>query len=209
MGARLALVSGLVAGIAAPAYAGSGFTPGDLVVSRSTYDNNPNNVVVGQVLPPGCALTSVGCGTPPVTATNNGTYPEVFNNALADGSFSITSKIYLDEITPSGSLVTSLQVPNSSQNGVPPTKDQMVTSFSSKSELALNLSSDRNYLTFMGYFAPIDAIDVSNSNTPAWSIRPIRLGRIIIARLPKSTPEASSALLPPTPTVATMAVPQS
>ena len=42
----------------------------------------------------------------------------------------------------------------------------MVTSFSSKSELALNLSTDHSYLTFMGYLAPIDAIDVSNANTP-------------------------------------------
>ena len=45
--------------------------------------------------------------------------------------------------------------------------DQMVTSFPSKSELALNLSTDHNYLTFMGYIAPIDALDVSNSNTVA------------------------------------------
>jgi hypothetical protein len=42
----------------------------------------------------------------------------------------------------------------------------MVTSFSSKSELALNLSTDGSLLTFMGYLAPIGAIDVSNSNTP-------------------------------------------
>ena len=42
----------------------------------------------------------------------------------------------------------------------------MVTNFSSKSELALNLSSDHSYLTFMGYLAPIDALDVSNANTP-------------------------------------------
>jgi hypothetical protein len=57
-------------------------------------------------------------------------------------------------------------VPNSSQNGVPSPKDQLVTSFSSKSELALNLSTDASQLSFMGYVAPIDAIDVSNSNTP-------------------------------------------
>jgi hypothetical protein len=63
-------------------------------------------------------------------------------------------------------LITSLEVPNTSQNGVPPTKDQMVTSFSSKSELALNLSTDHSYLTFMGYLAPISALDVSNANTP-------------------------------------------
>jgi hypothetical protein len=42
----------------------------------------------------------------------------------------------------------------------------MVTSFSSKSEIALNLSSDHSYLTFMGYLARIDALDVSNANTP-------------------------------------------
>jgi hypothetical protein len=42
----------------------------------------------------------------------------------------------------------------------------MVTSFSSKSELALNLSTDNQFVTFMGYLAPINALDVSNSNTP-------------------------------------------
>jgi hypothetical protein len=42
----------------------------------------------------------------------------------------------------------------------------MVTSFSSKSELALNLSTDGQFVTFMGYLAPVGAIDVSNSNTP-------------------------------------------
>jgi hypothetical protein len=44
--------------------------------------------------------------------------------------------------------------------------DQVVTSFSSKSEIALNLSTDGRVVSFMGYLAPIDAIDVSNSNTP-------------------------------------------
>lgn len=46
-----------------------------------------------------------------------------------------------------------------------PTRDA-VTSFSSKSELALNLSADSQDLTFVGYKAPVDALDVSNSNTP-------------------------------------------
>ena len=60
--------------------------PGNLVVSRSVYDNNPDNVTVGATLPPGC---TTGCGV----ATNDGTYPYVWNNDLADGSFGITSKI--------------------------------------------------------------------------------------------------------------------
>ena len=102
-----------------------------------------------------------------VAATSDGTYPYVWNNDLVDGSFGITAKIVLDQLTPSGALVNSLEVPNSSQNGVSPTKDQMVTSFSSKSEVALNLSTDGQFVTFMGYLSPIDALDVSNSNTPA------------------------------------------
>src|SRR6202035_3191441 len=38
-------------------------------------------------------------------------------------------------------------------------------SFPSKSELALNLSTDGKVLTFMGYVAPVGKLDVSNSNT--------------------------------------------
>jgi hypothetical protein len=138
------------------------FTPGDLVVSRSVYDDNPGNVQLGQLLPPNCTTPPGGCGN----AIQDGSYPFVWNNDSVDGSFGVTAKIFLDQITANGSLVSTLEVPNSSQNGVPPTKDQMVTSFSSKSEMALNLSLDHQYLTFMGYLAPIDAIDVSNSNTP-------------------------------------------
>jgi len=136
------------------------FYPGNLVVSRSVYDNNPNNVQVGMTLPPDCTNSCV-------QAVVDGTYPFVWNNAPVDGSFGITSKIFLDQITTTGTLINTLEVPNSSQKGVPPTKNQMVTSFSSKSELALNLSTDGSYITFMGYLAPIDALDVSNSNTPA------------------------------------------
>jgi hypothetical protein len=165
----LALLSvTMVGGAARFAHSDSNyFFPGNLVVSRSVYDNNPNNVQAGiTVLPPNCAVTSGAC-SPAVTAINDGTYPFVFNNDTVDASFGITSKIILDQITTAGSLVTSLEVPNSSQVGMPPTRDQMVTSFSSKSELALNLSTDHNYLTFMGYLAPIDVLDASNANTPA------------------------------------------
>jgi hypothetical protein len=41
-----------------------------------------------------------------------------------------------------------------------------VTSFSSKSELALNLSTDGRDVTFMGYVSTPGSIDVSNANTP-------------------------------------------
>jgi hypothetical protein len=135
------------------------FTPGNLLVSRSVYDNNPANMQVGQTLPPDCVT---GCAT----AIADGTYPFVWNNDGVDASFGITSRILLDQITTAGAAVNTLEVPNSSQNGVPPTKDQLVTSFPSKSELALNLSTDGQYVTFVGYVAPVNGVDVSNSNTP-------------------------------------------
>ncbi|MGA2250564.1 hypothetical protein [Terracidiphilus sp.] len=136
--------------------------PGNLVVSRSLYDNQAGNVSVGEALPPECAPSTGAC----VTAVNNGTYPFVFNNAPVDASFGITSRIFLDQITPFGLRLNTLEVPNSLDRGITSSSNQMVTSFSSKSEIGLNLSLDGNYLTFMGYNAPVNAVDVSNSNTP-------------------------------------------
>jgi hypothetical protein len=141
------------------------FFPGNLVVSRSVYDNNPQNVQVGEILPPNCAQTQGGCaGTG--GAPYNGSYPLVWNDDAYDSSFGITSKIYLDQMFPFGFVIDSLEVPNSSQRGIGGSSDQLVTSFSSKSELALNLSTDHKYLTFAGYVAAIDQLDASNANTP-------------------------------------------
>jgi hypothetical protein len=148
---------------------GNLFIPDNLVVSRSVYTNGDNITAQVTNLPPGCTpITSANPSPadPCTAAASSSAYPFVFNNDTVDGSFGITSKIFLDQITPFGFVFTSLEVPNSSQPGVKSTSDQMVTSFSSKSELALNLSVDRQTLTFMGYFAPVSAIDVSNSNTP-------------------------------------------
>ncbi len=140
------------------------FWPGNLVVSRSVYDNNPNNVQVGEILPPNCASTLGGCGA--VTgAPYNGSYPLIWNNDAYDSSFGLTSKILLDQMLPIGFVLNSLEVPNSSQKGITGSSDQLVTSFSSKSELALHLSTDSQYLTFSGYVAPIDQLDASNANT--------------------------------------------
>ncbi len=130
-----------------------GLVPGNLLVSGSTYSTEPDIVAGKTLLPPGC---TTGC----VTATANGTYPQVFNNALVDGSFGVTSPIFLDQLTPSGSPVSTLPVPDGGPQG------RLVTSFSSKSELALNLSTGGRYLTFMGYDAAPATVDVSNANTP-------------------------------------------
>ena len=136
--------------------------PNNLVVSRSLYDNLASNVKVGQILPPNCADTLGSCSAS-TGAPYNGTYPYVFNNDLYDGSFGITSRIYLDQISILGKAVSTLEVPNSVEKG---STQHLVTSFSSKSELALHLSTNNKFITFMGYVAPVNILDVSNSNTP-------------------------------------------
>jgi len=165
----LAFRSGLALTVALAGVAGAtvafadddvAFVPGNLLLSRSVYDSNAANIAVGAQLPPNC--TPGNC----VPATADGSYPFVWDNSLVDASFGITAKVVLDQLKPSGELVNSLEVPNSA-DGLTPTRDQMVTSFPSKSEIALNLSTDGRIVTFMGYLAPIDALDVSNSNTPA------------------------------------------
>jgi hypothetical protein len=165
------------------------FVPGTLVLSRSVYVGNASTVSVGETLPLGCAggpngstvvevpttsnsttAVTVPCGI----ASDNGEAPNdfdahnVWNNSNTDGSFGVTSPIFLDNLTTDGWRLGTLPIPT----------DQIVTSFSSKSELALNLSVDGKSLTFMGYQGgpgcgggPIsptapNLLDVSASNTP-------------------------------------------
>ena len=124
-----------------------GFPPGrdNLVVSESVYVGYPSLIIPQTtVLPTG------------VVAIADGGFPEVFNNATVDSSFGITAPIYLLELTSHGEVVGRLPVPTK----------QMTTSFSSKSELGLHLAVEDFALTFMGYVAPVNTLDVSNSNTP-------------------------------------------
>jgi hypothetical protein len=154
------------------------FAPDTLVLSRSVYTGDASTVTVGQTLTPGCvpgtvALPLIAGGTTTVAipaasssgcnaAIADGTYPTVFNNDTADASFGVTSPIFLDNITTDGQRLGTLPIPS----------NQIVTSFSSKSELALNRSLDGKSITFVGYrggpgflTAP-NQLDVSNSNTP-------------------------------------------
>jgi hypothetical protein len=150
----LALTLGLGALIAAPAQAhgwsGRPFlTPGDLLLSESTY--TPAEIQPGVTeLPPGC--TGSNC----MAAVADGTFPYVFNNDNADGNFGVSSKVFLDELTPWGQPIATIPVPD----------HQFVTSFSSKSEMALNLSPEGRYVSFVGYVARPAMLDVSNANTP-------------------------------------------
>jgi hypothetical protein len=156
------------------------FHPNSLVVTRSVYEGTADTVQIGQVLPPGCpapnppsglsysvTVPEIPSGSANVTvtcsiATNDGTYPYVFSNDAADGSFSVSSPVFLDNIDTNGQFFGALAIP----------PDMIVTSFESKSELAVNLSSDRKSLTFMGYVngtgvTGVNQLDISNSNTPA------------------------------------------
>ena len=166
------------------------FLPDTLVLSRSVYVGTAATVTIGETLPLGClggpngtanvtvptttAGTTVEVAVPCGIASDNGEFPNlidshnVWNNAVSDPNFGVTSPIFLDNITTDGLLLGSLPIPS----------DQIVTSFSSKSELALNRSSDGRSITFVGYqggpgcggfpvspTAP-NLLDVSNSNTP-------------------------------------------
>ena len=166
------------------------FQPDSLVLSRSVYVGTASTVTIGETLPLGCAggpngstVVNVPTTTPgtstPVTVTcgiasDNGEFPNlldshnVWNNSGSDGSFGVTSPIFLDNVTTDGWLLGSLPIPS----------DKIVTSFSSKSELALNLSIDGKSITFMAYHGgpgcggfPVsptapNLLDVSASNTP-------------------------------------------
>ncbi len=116
------------------------------MVSSRTYEDigAVANLTVGQTLPGGG------------TAVDNGTYPNVFFNDTPDSSFGVTSPIFLLQFSTTGIAGPTIPIPTS----------ELVTSFSSKSELALNLSPNGEYLTFMDYVAPVGTLDVSNANTP-------------------------------------------
>jgi hypothetical protein len=143
-----------------------GFVPGSIVLSGTVYVGKADTIIPGEVLPPGCLNTGpitnpnaatfnvptltgstlavqVSCGY----SSDNGEAPNlkdnhnVWNNASTDPNFGVSSPIILWDLSPNGDLFGTLRVPS----------HEIVTSFSSKSELALNRSADGHSLTFMGY----------------------------------------------------------
>jgi hypothetical protein len=127
--------------------------PGTLVISSSTYENTQGAVASLTV---GTTLPNTNTATTQAVAGNS--YVDVWNNDTVDGSFGISSPIRLTDVEPhSGRVLRSLWVPS----------EQVVTSFSSKSELALHIRNDLwgSHLTFVGYAgAGVGAIDVSASD---------------------------------------------
>ena len=136
------------------------FAPGDLAVTYSVYPGLANpytGSTGGYATPDIVAGTTVLPISPPVVASNGGSYPGVFSNTAVDANFGVTSPIYLGQITPTGTMVSTTDL--TALTGI-------TTSFSSKSELSLNQSTNGGALTLSGYNAPVGTIDVSNANTP-------------------------------------------
>jgi hypothetical protein len=138
--------------------------PGSLVISSSTYDPTHGPVAALAV---GTTLPNTATATTQAVAGNN--YVTVWNNASVDGSFGVTSGIELTDIDlNNGRVFRTIKVPS----------DQVVTSFSSKSELGLHVLNDRPSVgvVFVGYAGAAPAngqnpppvgvglIDVSNSD---------------------------------------------
>src|ERR1700733_10462980 len=134
-----------------------GFVPGSIVLSGTVYVGNADSVTPGEVLPPGCLNTGTITSPNPATvnvptltggtlalqvscgySSDNGEAPNlkdshnVWNNASTDPSFGVSSPIVLWNLSAYGELLGTLPVPS----------NEIVTSFSSKSELALNRSAD-------------------------------------------------------------------
>ena len=139
--------------------------PNTLVISSSTYVNSQGtvaNLAPGTQLPgTGATLNSEGVITEngsTVSAVSGNDYVTVWGNEVPDASFGVTSPITLTDIEPqSGHVFATLAVPT----------NQVVTSFSSKSELALHYVRDQKggHLVFVGYgLAGVGALDVSNAD---------------------------------------------
>ena len=132
---------------ASPAFSQTAGNPHELLVGASIYAGKASTVTVGQTLPTGAA------------AVADGTFPGVFNNLSVDSNFGVTAPVVIKKFHLEGQRLAEI-----GEVTVP--ADIAVTSFSSKSELSLHLSPDGKAVTFMGYDATVNALDVSNSNSP-------------------------------------------
>lgn len=163
------LAVALLAASPAQAQTALGNYGGDLIISSSSYTDP--GFSVGAALPIDTAIGSGTSGTSNVNATAASTFcttsncsGNVWNNDSVDANFGIGAAIYLQAVNPnSGAVADTVNVTQLAANeGI-----NLVTSFSSKSELALNLTPDGTGITFMGYDATAGELDISNSNTPS------------------------------------------
>ena len=150
-----ALLSAALFGLAdpTPASADQQFLKhGSLLISSSTYDKTRGPVATLKV---GTTLPNKATATTQAVAGND--YVNVWNNASVDGSFGVTSAIQLTDVDLSnGKVFRTMHVPT----------DQVVTSFSSKSELGLHVLNNwpTVRVVFVGYAG---AAPANGLNPPA------------------------------------------
>ena len=152
--------SALALAVASNAARAGNLINGDsLLVTTTTYEN------VGQVAGLVAGVTAIPGGA----AVSNGDLNTVWNNSSVDGQFGVTSPLTVQDLSAtSANLLGSETLPT----------NQIVTSFSSKSELGLNLTrtSSGYVATFMGYapggagYPPTAAgmLDVSNADSTSY-----------------------------------------
>ncbi len=159
--ATLAAVASLAVGVACHGSYGAAitsFTSGDIVVSQMTYVGaDPTNPVVQGIV-----------NGDLVAGTSGNTFADIFNNPNIPGVQGLDS---LNEYS-TADVETNMATANLQGTMILPaptganTGSGLTGSFSSKSEGALMISVDGQYLTMIGYQAPAGAIGVSNSYTP-------------------------------------------
>ena len=160
---RLALtigVSALALVVAAnEAHAGNLINGDSLLVTTTTYED------VGQVAGLVAGVTAIPGGV----ANSNGDLNTVWNNSSVDGQFGVTSLLTLEDLSATSGALLAKETLDPSQ---------IVTSFSSKSELGLSITQTASgpVATFMGYapggpgYPPTAAgmLDVSNADNTAY-----------------------------------------
>ncbi|HXZ15160.1 MAG TPA: hypothetical protein VEH77_04170 [Roseiarcus sp.] len=141
------------------ANAGNLINGDSLLVTMTTYED------VGQVAGLVAGVTAIPGGT----AVADGNMNTVWNNSSVDGQFGVTSPLELEDLSATSGSVLASETLNTSQ---------VVTSFSSKSELGLSIAQTASgpVATFMGYapggagYPPVAAgmLDVSNADSPSY-----------------------------------------
>jgi hypothetical protein len=158
----ISIAAGTAAALPAAAQSALGNYTGDLLVSSSTY-TDPGFAV-------GAALPNNQNGVNPTLAvassafcTTSNCSGNVWNNASVDANFGITSNLIVSNVNAStGATDNSVNITAlAAAQGI-----NLNTSFSSKSEGAINLTPDGSGITFMDYNATAGQLDISNSNTP-------------------------------------------